>query len=721
MVTYEGVTRTRLDRLAAVAEAWGGLRNSFLGLHDQLAQQVQTPMVAGWEGSAATQAQEWIKRAVGQLEDAAEEARDIATLLDDAVGDFLKAQNELRRLSEEDAPAGGMRITPQGEVVDLDWENAGERRFDIDALLAQQVRTTEMTAQINDVLARATQADQALCWALAQDPNGELDHGFNRDSFGDLDQAAAARRDLAEALALARKDDLTTEELTRLNALLEARHGDPAFAEGFATGLGAGGTVGFWRRANDPRLLHDPMGGVPADRAEALTKLQASLGGTLATASHSHSEAMATWKKEMIGLGPERFGGSDGSPSGFQLMGSLMRTGTYDGAFLDEFGTALVDVERRGGKEATLSYVRGRGGAAGWEHLAAEGATADPMGAFAVALGNNPQAATAFLDPGPDGSDKNLEYLLKERRWPLDSDQYGTFATNAVGQLGPALEAAATGDPAGHADGDRRHTEAQARTAQAVLTGFDLKAGEEELPAGMEPYVANLLADYVDDTHAAFGAVDAAQPGGAADGTPYTAPDGSSHIAVNQDTLIRVVRGAAEDPDAYAVMHLAETRKVSEVLDDIPYGASEDQRYDQIEQSAAALMVYDAVRDDVRYDKRDEDNDAVEWDAKVVQSIVAVGDIPLGGAKDLADPAMDVWLTSVVNDTKNSNNNEALADVSRADLESRGQLRRQIEQWAERREPGSGDSSAVHRLQRDADNTGRTSYEHAQEALRGSA
>ncbi|MFF0292500.1 hypothetical protein ACFYST_02030 [Kitasatospora sp. NPDC004614] len=39
------------------------------------------------------------------------------------------------------------------------------------------------------------------------------------------------------------------------------------------------------------------------------------------------------------------------------------------------------------------------------------------------------------------------------------------------------------------------------------------------------------------------------------------------------------------------------------------------------------------------------------WSAKVVQSVVAVADIPAGPAKNVIDPLTDAWLTSVVDDS----------------------------------------------------------------------
>ncbi|GAA2119566.1 PPE domain-containing protein [Kitasatospora saccharophila] len=723
MLTFEAVTEAKLDRVNAAADAWGALRNRYLGLHDQWMQQVVNPMMAGWEGSTAAQAQIRVRRVAEQLNAAAEEAADLAALLNDAESEFRDAQNRLRQLVEEEAPAEQLRITSTGEVVDVQSEPEGAQQAEgwVERQLGRQQAVVLMETRINTVLAQATQADQATAWALAQDPNGAEDHGFNADGFNDLDQAGSAERDLREALDLARKGGkLSPAELARLNVLLEAHQGDPAFAEGFATGLGARGTMEFWRSVNDPAQYGDPfgprLGGQPPERAETMKKLQASLGETLGTASHSHSQAMDAWKKEMIGIGPERIAGSGYQPMGFQLMGSLMRTGDYDSGFLDDFGTALVDQERSGGEHATDWYSRGLHGSANWDYLAEDGTSADPMAGFSAALGHNPDAATAFLDPGPGGANDHLKYLLEVRKWPLDVGD-GMFHASS-GPLGPALEAAATGDPAGQADGDRRHTEAQARVAQAALTALDPDAGDEELPNGLQGPIANVLADYVDDTHAAFGGVDDRQPGGATDGSVYTTPDGSAHIAVNQGTLIRVMRGASEDPDAYAVLHTAETRKVSEVLRDIPPGASETQQRDQIQQSAAALSVYDAIRDDVRYDERDDDNDAVEWNAKVVQSVAAVADIPAGPAKDVIDPLTDAWLTSVVNDSKEATDNKALAEVGQRDLEAKGQLKFQIGEWAEQRGDDE-DSSYVNVLQREAENTRGTAYTSAIEALRG--
>jgi len=94
---------------------------------------------------------------------------------------------------------------------------------------------------------------------------------------------------------------------------------------------------------------------------------------------------------------------------------------------------------------------------------------------------------------------------------------------------------------------------------------------------------------------------------------------------LDEGRLIRVIRGASEDPEAYAVMRIAENRKFEEELRDLPPGADSVQQDAAIRRGAAARGVYDAIREDVGYDKRDDENDKREWTAKVVKGVVSIG------------------------------------------------------------------------------------------------
>ncbi|MFJ1753984.1 hypothetical protein [Kitasatospora sp. NPDC088134] len=96
---------------------------------------------------------------------------------------------------------------------------------------------------------------------------------------------------------------------------------------------------------------------------------------------------------------------------------------------------------------------------------------ADRMAAFGAALGNNPKAVTAFLDSGPDGTNGHLEYLLKDRKWPADNGHAFPGGVDlGAGPLGPALEAAATGDPDDSSvDVMQRHAANTQNSSQVVV------------------------------------------------------------------------------------------------------------------------------------------------------------------------------------------------------------------------------------------------------------
>ncbi|MDX3589028.1 hypothetical protein [Streptomyces europaeiscabiei] len=67
---------------------------------------------------------------------------------------------------------------------------------------------------------------------------------------------------------------------------------NPGFTERFATGLGADGTLQFWRD-----LAFPPGGAVEGDKAKLLAQVQDDLSMSLANASHGDSPAMEAWKK----------------------------------------------------------------------------------------------------------------------------------------------------------------------------------------------------------------------------------------------------------------------------------------------------------------------------------------------------------------------------------------------------------------------------------------
>lgn len=81
--------------------------------------------------------------------------------------------------------------------------------------------------------------------------------------------------------------------------------------------------------------------------------LQANMSLTLATASFSDSDAMRDWKKDLIAERNTNFRAAD-SPNpigalGSQVISSLMRQGTYDTEFLDDYREKLFKADKAAG------------------------------------------------------------------------------------------------------------------------------------------------------------------------------------------------------------------------------------------------------------------------------------------------------------------------------------------------------------------------------------
>ncbi|MEV7776735.1 hypothetical protein [Kitasatospora sp. NPDC088351] len=650
MLSYEAVTTARLDTLNGAAEEWRALRGRYLGLKDRLTGEVVTALAGGWEGEAATEARALIRRAAEQIEAAAQESADLAGLLADAAGQFGEAQRRLRRLADEDAPAGHLKVAPDGTVTDVhpllhDESARHQPDFRTAFLPGRRQAVDDLVHRIEAALRQATEADEAAAWALRSDPNGAADDSFNTSGCRSLDEARAARADLGEALALAGKGGaLSTAELTRLNALLDRRGSDPAFAEEFAVTLGPQGTLDFWRDVNDPAKAGAYGGG----RGEAVRRLQTSLGTTLGTATQSRGRAMRDWEHEIIRLGPRvrnRPGGGP-TPYGYQLMSSLLRSGAYDSDFLNAYGESLLAFERGSGIGPQAIWAPDSTQPT-WDHLG-EGRGGDAVAGFLTALGRNPQASTRFLDPGDPRRGDHLAYLLNGRHWPEEL----VAGARATGHhsLGLAVEAAATGDRPGREDAVRHHTEAQARVMRDTVGLLDAGIGHERLPDGLRRPLADALADYAADTHDILSGTNRAakdHAGGNTGGVWTDQETGGTRMATDKGSLIRLLRGVADDPDAHQTVRRAELTHVAQQLSQLPPTTAEKEWKGLMANSSVALGVIDAVQADAILDQRDDDTKVEAWKAKTMYAGVGtpLSLVPVPGMGEAAQRFLSAGLT----------------------------------------------------------------------------
>jgi hypothetical protein len=509
---YSTVKDADLAPLSEAVTKWRNLPGQFDTVAASFQNEVSKALrTSDWEGEAAEAAFKKFDGVEKQLKNASEEAKDVHRLLDNALESFRSAQKRLRDVASEVTEDRNLKLSPAG-LVYLDPEDKKEPGRLAVLKQAYEDVIRGYNNRITTALADATEADTALHWALSQDPNGRSP-GFHPDMFRSLREARQgrdqARKDadtLVKLTALGR--DMTDEQLTQFNRLARKHEGDPYFAERYATKVGPEGTLRLWQGIADQRHHSDK------DAMKTLADIQKSLSHTLATASHSQSDAMREWKKEMIKLGDERIhfthsGAAANLPSqgsyGFSIMSSLMRHGEYETEFLKDYGKSLFAFERKHeGDLEDLWYVD--------DHRArlsfGSDSGNDPMAGYLEALGHNPEAAKEMFrseewekTPGNSESmDPDLRYLLLEREWMKDPEPGGKGHKGyGYDELGHALEAATLGIPYDQPERGLNRDDATANvTMQTVLAvGSDIDYVSDR--PGIGDSLAKVGAGYIDD------------------------------------------------------------------------------------------------------------------------------------------------------------------------------------------------------------------------------
>ncbi|MCL6296928.1 hypothetical protein [Streptomyces kronopolitis] len=613
MVTFSDLLHADLGKLQAAADEWKLLPNKYQGLQEHFEARVTTPLKSGWTGEAADQAQVSLAQIKKQYQAAAEEARAITSLLRDAHAEFSSAQKRLRRIVDEEAPSEQLKVAADGTITDVraepeDLPGPYHRSL---YLQKRQAAVDAMKHRIEKVLRDATAADEAADWALSQDSNGKNSDSFNKNIYTSLDAAREAKEDVNEALRLARKggDDLSNDELDRLGRILSKRKNDMVFAEKFATALGPKGALEFWRAASGP-----DSGEQGSERNAALKQLQAGLGSTLGIATQSDSPAMDAWKEKMLALGPQTIDPGDiGGPSakGYQLISSLMRSGSYDTGFLTDYGRELVSYEKAR-EPSTPKDLWAPDSTMPRIDYSGDGPGSDPMTGYMEGLSKNPVAATQFLDPGEPCANGNLKYLVDDRQWLPD----GFHEKTGHGSLALAIEAGATGHQPGHEDALRDHTAGQARIMRDSINMLDGGTKNEKLPEGMQRPLAHALGDYVSDTHDVLSGVNDhsyEHSAESASGVWTDQKTGEMRMAVDRGSLVRVMRGVSDDPEAYHIVQQAESAHVAQRLADIPHGMNEEKVKGVMSNCAKGMGAIDAVQGDVILDRRDGERADHKW------------------------------------------------------------------------------------------------------------
>lgn len=438
---------------------------------------------ANWVGVNATVTREFIVKTAGEFDDARAQAQTIHNVLRDTHGELVGYRRQLvaavnraaqRDVTVRDKGDGGFTVTA--------WSDPATAVKEREAL---DRRADALVVEIQKILDQAAESDDTAAQVLRM-ISDRAKYGFSEAGYRDRDSAARAIAAADGAVALMKDArNMSPAEVKRLGAALEQYKGDALFAEQLAKGLGGEGTLQFW---TDFTGLHS---GAEGSELAGLKELQQNLSMTLATATHSDSAAMQTWKRQVVDAGSTRFaftadltkGGSPTTAIGFQVMSSLMGRGKFDAEFLDAYGKQLLKSDMSpSGEPGENTDERWEEVGQNYDLVFGEGDGKDPVAGLMRALAHSPEGATAVF------SDKaTLEHLM-----------HSTRHTDRADVVGPALQAAATGvSPGEKATLAAPHSPAQVEVMRNAMHAVALPGSGEELAGELGDSLGAMAAAYM--------------------------------------------------------------------------------------------------------------------------------------------------------------------------------------------------------------------------------
>ncbi|MFF8510707.1 hypothetical protein ACF064_21715 [Streptomyces sp. NPDC015492] len=541
---------------------------------------------ADWQGVNATVTKEFIGKTAKEFADAATQATSIANILKDTHGELVGYKEQLntaveqglsRNLTVVGTGDGGFTVT-----MNIHPDRAAEGH---EVPEHTQADVNALRDQVQRILEQATESDstaaQALTMLVSQTP-----YGFSDAAYYNRDRAADAMRD-AERIANLLKtkgDDLTPEEFDRLNKDLAAYKDDRLFQEKLATVLGPRGVLDFWADLSDP----SDGGTLQRARLEELGDFQQNLSLVLAGATQSDSPAMRTWENDMVKLGEERVQTRGSQVYGYQLMSNLMRTGDWDNRFLNDYGNALVETEKK--MRLPANYWNAGAPPMPKMNFIGDDFGRDPMTGFMTALAASPDAATEFFNATQP--DDNAKYVLGDRQTfddtPLDSKD----GNSALDATGAALAAAATGmnphDPtAPQVDLTPEHRKVLDRS-------LDMLAGRgDDFPSEMRDDMAKVLSRHSDVVHHSASSL---------------SDDDRDPRQLDRSSLLEVTKQISRDQNAYGMLNEAMNR---EILADI-HGDHPSDPKETLQRGGATV----GFLEEARYQALKTDKADPSWEAK---------------------------------------------------------------------------------------------------------
>lgn len=712
MPNYSEIMQTDLSALTTAADGWKAMATQFKTLEGVYRDDVQSVSGGnGWLGTSQQTAASNSAMTRSEFASAQTEALAMESLLRDAHARFTDLKGRVVS-AVADARTAGMKVSDSG-VASYDYSKA-------DAATANAVRhdpdlpevERSWTSRIADTVKAVTEFDEDVRIALmsASGADGTSMFGFNSKPVNDVEAV--------EALALTQKirdGKASPDELRHYNELLQQNSKDKHFSEAYLNSLGAKDTIHL---ADQMNLASNDRGASAADK-KLYESINSGLAGTIASGTKDpESYAYKPFVNGLKEQGPELVAKGLRPTYGYQALVTLLGNGDgYGKQFLNDLGDGMIEAEKSKPHMYDHAYDSQR-----------PNLVSDPLDGLLGIMAKDPDSATYFLDPeAPGNKNEHLKYMLDKREMP------DPWISTGVGQpiemhgdktagLGAALQAAATG----HVDGEKLgppgpHTEGQARVMHEAIQLLDGEMKGDEFKddlEGLRQPMAKALADYVADTHEILGGQNS-DLGGTSGRDSIHGSGNEAQIAVGQGSLIRVMRGIADDAPSYALMVEAERAYSADQLataaqynGNSPHEASID--WDNhghgVGVAAGAL---NGIGADVFKDKED---DQVKWAEGTATYAAAganglIGEIPvvstIGGS--LIDVAEYNWVEGVKDAAEEQSKQDSSKNYS-AGVDGTNEL---FDNWREQRHMDGQDPTAKH-----AQNEANVAYSAGREAAR---
>ncbi|MEV4926011.1 hypothetical protein [Streptomyces roseoverticillatus] len=663
---------TDLGLLTTAAEKWDKAAKDFESVQKVYDSQVRNIATDGsWTGVASMSAFTASKLTYEQYTAAAKEAGAIASLLRDAHAQFTELRGKLQHEVAQ-AVEAGMKVSDDG-TARFDFEKASKALADA-ARHDPDLHTTESTytSNIAHWVQAFDDADQGAKLALAAAAkNSDVLHGgvngFNAQAEGDIEKVEG-RREAELATKLSTTGHLSAVEVAEMKRLFRDNQKSKEFSRTLLDSLGPRGTLLFTNRLNE--TMEEAGEAAKAD----FNSIEKGLATSLATATRSPDSAFyGKWREELRKVGTEVVDSRQKvQVKGYQSLVTLMaRGGGYSAGFITDLGDDIIAAEK--GHPGVWDMPSGK-------HLARppRWLATDPLDSLLGIAARDPEAAERFLDPGPDDKNDRLQYLVHDRDWKTRYELTGNYShpdadqlrkvedPNARKGLASAIEAATTG----HRTEDRApmgaaHTEGQARVMQSTIGALNGKFGDK-LPENLRSPIARAIVDYTPDTHEILTGQNPRYGYEGGLKKPWSG-EGGSHLAVDQQSLVRVMRGVSDDPKNFSLIYNAERAHSADVLAGMPArpgGANTDWNVPSRD-VGMAFGTLNAIGADVIMDTQDARK---TWADDVARYGYHLGGAPVTGLPIIGDAAqrtIDAAAYDWSKDIKNLADEKARGDLAK--------------------------------------------------------